>query len=91
MNKRVIKVIYAVNDKKANNLDGFMMFRNDAEALRAFVSTCEKEEIIKKWAEDYQFLKLGEIYEDGSLKEDKHVAAEAINYVQNEKSTKENK
>lgn len=85
-----IKVIYCVHDTKSNSLDGFMMFDNDAQALRAFATTCEQNEVFKKWPEDFEFVKLGDINELGKIDQiDNRTVAKAINYVRTEKAVQD--
>lgn len=76
------KEIYCVHDKKSNTYDGFMLFNNIAEAVRAFQMSCEKNEVFQKWPEDFQFVKVLAIeYDDEGFKNETQVVAEAKDFV----------
>lgn len=88
MNK---KEIYCVYDKKSKNYDGFMLFNNMAEAIRAFQMSCEKNEVFNKWPEDFQFVKVAEIeYDQDGFENKVIIVAEAKDFVKqkNEENTK---
>lgn len=81
------KELYCVHDKKSNTYDGFMLFNNSAEAIRAFQMSCEKNEVFRKWPEDFQFVKILEIkYNESGFLTDGHknetvVIAEAKDFI----------
>lgn len=82
------KELYCVHDKKSNTYDGFMLFNNAAEAIRAFQMSCEKNEVFNKWPEDFQFVKVTEVqYDDKGFlnadgyKNEVQIVAEAKDFV----------
>lgn len=77
-NKMQKKYICCVHDKKADTFDGFMMFDNISQATRSFQQVCEKNEVFRKWPEDFEFVLVGEIqYQNGTLNEKNEIEEKA--------------
>lgn len=79
----MIKKLYAVFDKKANNELGIFENANDLVAIRDFSQVCaNKESQICKFAEDYCLVSLGTIdTETMAIVSDVKTIAEAKDYV----------
>lgn len=77
------KILCCVYDKKSKTYDGFMLFDNSAQAVRAFRMTCEKNEVFKNWPEDFRFVKIAEIDQTkGTITNATEILGEAIHYVE---------
>lgn len=84
-NKMTKKELFCIHDKKSKTYDGFMIFNNLAEAIRAFQISCEKNEVFQKWPEDFEFVKVIEFKYDeqglNSLLKTDIVVAQAKDYI----------
>lgn len=75
MNK---KYLCCVHDKKSDIYNGFMLFDNMTQALRAFQMACEQDQSFQKWPDDFQFVLVAIIeYENGTLNDKNEIKTEA--------------
>lgn len=80
------KILCAVYDKKAHIYDGYMIFENQVQAVRAFAKTCEDNEVFKKWPEDFDFYRMAFIFKDtGEVDNKLEKLASALNFVEKPK------
>ena len=83
--KAMIKRLYSLYDKKANNCLGLYEQPNDLVAIRDFSRICannDEKNMIATFAEDYALLCLGEFdAETGKIESNVRTIAEAKDYV----------
>lgn len=84
----MIKKLYTVYDKKAQNCLGIFPANNDLVAIRDFSQTCsykDEKNMINKFPEDYNLLCLGEFDEEtGVITNQIRTIAEAVEYATKE-------
>lgn len=74
------KIICAIYDAKSKTYQGYMVLDNETQAVRSFQMACQNNEVFKKWPEDFEMHKLGDITEATVTENFKNIA-KATYYV----------